>query len=174
MWLDFKMDGDGISLLRFKVSYIMPVTYVYLLHFATVHRRCILLFLLLTRTYKPTRVLKPINLSVKILWRRMHISAVFYSIRIRDETILLYIDILQYFLLQYNTIHLKKISIYCTLQYIAMFVVFKVLNFQLLHSKNDWTSCNLECTVQLLTILDGFSFLLLLKNHISIWNVLVP
>ena len=86
--------------------------------------------------------------------------------------LLQYNDILQYFLLQYNTIHLKKISIYCTLQYIAMFVVFKVLNFQLLHCKSDWTSCNPECTVQFLTILDGFSFLLLLKNYISVWNVL--
>ena len=89
---------------------------------------------------------------------------------------------MQYFLLQYNTIRFKKTSIYCTLQYIviycntyiAMFVVFKVLNVQLLHCKSDWTSCNLEYTVQFLTILDGYSFLLLLKNHISMWNVLVP
>ena len=48
----------------------------------------------------------------------------------RDETILQYIDILQYFLRQYNTIRLKgninilHITIYCDiLQYIAMFVV---------------------------------------------------
>ena len=48
----------------------------------------------------------------------------------RDETILQYIDILQYLLLQYNTIWLKgdinilHIAIYCDiLQYIAMFVV---------------------------------------------------
>ena len=48
----------------------------------------------------------------------------------RDETILQYIDILQYLLLQYNTIRLKgnidilHIAIYCDiLQYIAMFVV---------------------------------------------------
>ena len=49
---------------------------------------------------------------------------------IRDETILQYIDILQYLLLQYNIIWLKRninilhIAIYCDiLQYIAMFVV---------------------------------------------------
>ena len=48
----------------------------------------------------------------------------------RDETILQYIDILQYLFLQYNTIRLKgninilHIAIYCDiLQYIAMFVV---------------------------------------------------
>ena len=48
----------------------------------------------------------------------------------RDETILQYIDILQYLLQQYNTIQLKgninilHIAIYCDiLQYIAMFVV---------------------------------------------------
>ena len=48
----------------------------------------------------------------------------------RDETILQYIDILQYFLQQYNTIQLKgninilHIAIYCDiLQYTAMFVV---------------------------------------------------
>ena len=48
----------------------------------------------------------------------------------RDETILQYIDILQYLLLQYNTIWLKgnidilHFAIYCDiLQYIAMFVV---------------------------------------------------
>ena len=64
-------------------------------------------------------------------------ASIYVIVQSRDETILQYIDILQYFLLQYNTIHLKKISIYCTLQYIAMFVVFKVLNFQLLHCKND-------------------------------------
>ena len=50
--------------------------------------------------------------------------------RNRDETILQYIDILQYLFLQYNTIRLKgninilHIAIYCDiLQYIAMFVV---------------------------------------------------
>ena len=48
----------------------------------------------------------------------------------RDEIILQYIDILQYFLQQYNTIRLKgninilHIAIYCDiLQYIAMFVI---------------------------------------------------
>ena len=51
----------------------------------------------------------------------------------RDETILQYIDILQYFLQQYNTIWLKgninilHTAIYCDiLQYIAMFVVLKL------------------------------------------------
>ena len=49
---------------------------------------------------------------------------------IRDETILQYIDILQYLLLQYNTIQLKgninilHTAIYCDiLQYIVMFVL---------------------------------------------------
>ena len=52
------------------------------------------------------------------------------SVATRDETILQYIDILQYLLLQYNTIRLKgninilHNAIYCDiLQYIAMFVV---------------------------------------------------
>ena len=51
-------------------------------------------------------------------------------VEVRDETILQYIDILQYLLLQYNTIWLKgninilHTAIYCDiLQYIAMFVV---------------------------------------------------
>ena len=54
----------------------------------------------------------------------------YIAVQIRDETILQYIDILQYFLQQYNTIWLKGnnnilyIAIYCDiLQYIAMFVV---------------------------------------------------
>ena len=57
-------------------------------------------------------------------------STVIYCIHTRDETILQYIDILQYLFLQYNTIWLKgninilHIAIYCDiLQYIAMFVV---------------------------------------------------
>ena len=52
----------------------------------------------------------------------------------RDETILQYIDILQYLLQQYNTIQLKgninilHIAIYCDiLQYIAMFVALMLL-----------------------------------------------
>ena len=52
------------------------------------------------------------------------------SVNYRDETILQYIDILQYLLLQYNIIWLKRdidilhIAIYCDiLQYIALFVV---------------------------------------------------
>ena len=52
------------------------------------------------------------------------------ALLIRDETILQYIDILQYLLLQYNTIRLEgninilHTAIYCDiLQYIAMFVV---------------------------------------------------
>ena len=54
----------------------------------------------------------------------------YYLVCVRDETILQYIDILQYLFLQYNTIWLKgninilHIAIYCyILQYIAMFVV---------------------------------------------------
>ena len=38
------------------------------------------------------------------------------------------IYVLQYLLLQYNTIHLIKISIYCLLQYIATFIAFKVVS----------------------------------------------
>ena len=38
----------------------------------------------------------------------------------RDETILQYINVLQYLLLQYGSIQLKKTSIYCTLQYIVI------------------------------------------------------
>ena len=56
-----------------------------------------------------------------------HLNIYIYT---RDETILQYIDILQYLFLQYNTIWLKgninilHIAIYCDiLQYIAMFVV---------------------------------------------------
>ena len=53
------------------------------------------------------------------------------NVYIRDETILQYIDILQYLLQQYNTIRLKRnidilhiAIIYCDiLQYIAVFVV---------------------------------------------------
>ena len=54
-------------------------------------------------------------------------ACVFYGVKSimapRDETILQYIDILQYLLLQYNTIQygLKEISIYCTLQYIVLY-----------------------------------------------------
>ena len=58
---------------------------------------------------------------------------IYIYIYIRDETILQYIDILQYLLLQYNTIWLKgnidilHIAIYCDiLQYIAMFVVLMI------------------------------------------------
>ena len=76
-----------------------------------------------------------------------------YCMYIRDATILQYIDILQHLLLQYNTICLIKISIYCLLQYIATFIAFKVVSIRLLHYKNDWTSCNHKYTVQFLAIL---------------------
>ena len=46
-----------------------------------------------------------------------------YTISSKDATILQYIDILQYLLLQYNTIHLIKILL---LQYITTFIAFKV------------------------------------------------
>ena len=66
------------------------------------------------------------------------------TIPTRDATILQYIDILQYSLLQYNTIRLMKnidilhIAIYCDiLQYIATFFAFQVVRIQLLHCKND-------------------------------------
>ena len=62
----------------------------------------------------------------------IHMYKVFYYITctyvikdmyvyIRDVIILQYIDILQYSFLQYNTIHLIKISIYCLLQYIVIY-----------------------------------------------------
>ena len=78
-----------------------------------------------------------------------------------DATILQYIDILQYLLLQYNTICLIKILIrilliviYCDiLQYIATLIAFKAVSIRLLHYKNDWTSCNHKYTVQFLAIL---------------------
>ena len=67
--------------------------------------------------------------------KSMELNDIFYGdtksvVYLRDETILQYIDILQYLFLQYNTIWLKgninilHIAIYCDiLQYIAMFVV---------------------------------------------------
>ena len=68
------------------------------------------------------------------------------SAHIRDETILQYIDILQYLLLQYNIIWLKgdidilHIAIYCIVCYL------NVVNTQSLHHKNDQTSKNLDYT----------------------------
>ena len=57
-------------------------------------------------------------------------TSIRWIVHSRDETILQYIDILQYLLQQYNTIRLKgninilHTAIYCDiLQYIAMFVV---------------------------------------------------
>ena len=44
-----------------------------------------------------------------------------YLVHCRDETILQYINTLQYSLLKYNTICLKKISIYYTQQYIVIY-----------------------------------------------------
>ena len=53
----------------------------------------------------------------------------------KDATILQYIDIIAIFAtaIQYNTIRLIKISIYCLLQYIATFIAFKVVSVRLLH-----------------------------------------
>ena len=73
----------------------------------------------------------------------------------RDETILQYIDILQYLLLQYNTIWLK--GIINILQFIAMFVVLNVIITQLSHHKIDWTSKNLDYTLQFLVLLYGYT-----------------
>ena len=65
-----------------------------------------------------------------MLYKTISLSPMIMITDARDETILQYIDILQYLLLQYNTIWLKgnidilHIAIYCDiLQYIAMFVV---------------------------------------------------
>ena len=67
----------------------------------------------------------PTVVTIKGFWVDTYIH-----IHTRDETILQYIDILQYLLQQYNTIRLKgnnnilHIAIYCDiLQYIAMFAV---------------------------------------------------
>ena len=69
------------------------------------------------------------NTSCHRLHRQIYTMKI-RTVRNRDETILQYIDILQYLILQYNTIWLKgnidilHIAIYCDiLQYIAMFVV---------------------------------------------------
>ena len=97
------------------------------------------------------------------------------SLHTRDETILQYIDILQYFLQQYNTIRLKgninilHIAIYCDiLQYIYCNVCcLNVVNTQSLHHKNDWASKNLDYTLQFLMFLYSYTgciiFSLLLK-----------
>ena len=74
-------------------------------------------------------------------------------VQCRDETILQYIDILQYLLLQYNTIWVKgnidilHIAIYCNL------CCLNVVNTQLLHHNNDWTSKN---TLHFLMLLYGY------------------
>ena len=54
-------------------------------------------------------------------------------VRSRDETILQYIDILQYFLLQYNTIRLKNIdilyvAIYCDILQCLLFLKLYIFN----------------------------------------------
>ena len=75
------------------------------------------------------------------------------SVEGRDETILQYIDILQYLLLQHNTIRLKKI-LHIAIFYCAIYCkvcCFNVVNIQLLHHKNDWTSGNLAYILQFLT-----------------------
>ena len=87
---------------------------------------------------------------------------------IRDETILQYIDILQYLLLQYNTIQLKgnidilHIAIYCNV------CCLNVINTQSLRHKNDWTSKNLDYTLQFLMLLSytGCIFFSLLSKPI--------
>ena len=94
------------------------------------------------------------------------------ALTIRDETILQYIDILQYY--YSNTIQygLKEISIYCTLQYIVIYCnvcCHNVVNAQLLHHKNDWTSRNLDYTLQFLMLLysyTGYIFFSLLPKPI--------
>ena len=98
------------------------------------------------------------------------------TISSRDETILQYIDILQYLFQQYNTIWLKgninilHIAIYCDiLQYIAMFIV----NAQSLHHKNDWTSRNLDYTLEFFYALYSYSYRVYIlfftaKTHIPI------
>ena len=60
-----------------------------------------------------------------------------------------------------NTIQygLKEISIYCTLQYIVIYCnvcCLNVINTQSLHHKNDWTSKNLDYTLQFLMLLYGY------------------
>ena len=55
-----------------------------------------------------------------------------------NETILQYINILQYLLLQYNTIWLKKVLIYCILQYVVIYCnvyCLRVVNIRSLHCK---------------------------------------
>ena len=68
--------------------------------------------------------------SITTGYKNGHSRIVYSILCSRDETILQYIDILQYLLRQYNTIWLKgninilHIAIYCDiLQYIAIFVV---------------------------------------------------
>ena len=61
-----------------------------------------------------------------------------------------------------NTIQygLKEILIYCTLQYIVIYCnvcCLNVINTQSLHHKNDWTSKNLDYTLQFLMLLYGFT-----------------
>ena len=82
-----------------------------------------------------------------------------HTVQITDETILQYIDILQYLLQQYNTIQLKgntnilHIAIYYDiLQYSAILFCLHVVNAQLLHHKSDWTCRNLDYTLEFLRI----------------------
>ena len=51
----------------------------------------------------------------EVLGKTLTIKKSYCSVVYRDATILQYIDILQYLLLQYNTIHLIKILIYCNI-----------------------------------------------------------
>ena len=109
----------------------------------------------------------------------------------RDETVLQYIDILQYLLLQYNTIRLKgNINIL----YIAIYVIYcnvgclNVVNGQSLHHKNDWTSRNFDYTLSFLcfyTVIQGvysflkpifpyeMPFLKKFQSNVAIWQFIV-
>ena len=51
---------------------------------------------------------------------------------------------------------LKKITIYCTLQYGYIDVCLNVVNAQSLHHKNDWTSRNLDYTLEVFTLLYSY------------------
>ena len=93
----------------------------------------------------------------------------------RDEAKLQYIDIPQYFSPQHNTICLKKVLIYCTLLYTAIYcntlhcLPSLSCKYSIITLQNDWTPCNPEYTMQFPTILDDHPFLLLPKNRIAIW-----
>ena len=81
--------------------------------------------------------------------------------------ILIYCNIYYCNTIQYG---LKEISIYCNV------CCHNVINTQSLHHKNDWTSKNLDYSLQFLMVLysyTGCSYILYFtaKTHIPIWNV---